>query len=142
MSLDQQVKTLFNLQSEYAQRKAELDERRKAWEAENAALIATVDQLKDGIAQCDETVREAAMKAFLDTGEKSPHPAITIKAFAEPEYEDDLAIEWAWVKAPEVFDLNRKKYELLLKSGLFPDMPGAVVDVHKVTLARDLSKFA
>lgn len=142
MDLNTMITTLARVQLDYTRAKDELDAKRAAWEAEHQTELDTLATLKDTAAKLNDAVRDAAVAEFSTTGNKKPHPAITVKMFTAYSYDEDVATAWALDNAPGLLVLNNKEYEKVLKTGALAGMPGTVDETPKATVARDLSEYA
>ncbi len=136
---------LVEAAAQAAQEKATAENELKAKQAQfnatHAALIDRVAVVKQNAKQADAELRDFATDQFAQDGEKKPHPAVTFKMFATVDYDADYALEWAKKYAHCALAIDGKKYEFLLKSGLFEDMPGTIGEEANPTVKRDLSAY-
>lgn len=87
-------------------------------------------------------VRNAAVEAFLATGDKHPAEGVTVKVFKNLSYAIETVTDWARLHMPMVLALDRKRFERAATSGILPDTaPVDVIDEPRVTIASDLSVY-
>lgn len=89
------VRNLAQARSREYAAKAALAEKRAAFDAENAALIAAEKEAKAAVTAAETTVRALAETDFNERHDKKPVPGVEIKLFKTLRYPADKALEWA-----------------------------------------------
>lgn len=95
--------------------------------------------IKATVTQASQEVREAALAAYNETGEKSPHPAVKIKMYTVLEYLNSEALDYARQHLPKALKLDRRTFEKAAKA-IEPEFV-MVTQEARATIARDLSKY-
>jgi len=147
MTMDNLVHNLAIARSTTANLKAELAQ----VNAEAAAMVKErfgerIKQLTDWLsrAQADleaneQAVRETALEAYLETGNKHPHPAITIKVFTKLDYDEEQAVTYCVEHLPKALKVDKRKFEAVAKAAELDFVQ--ITDDPKATVATDLSEY-
>jgi len=91
-------------------------------------------------------VRQAALAAFEQTGDKKPNAAVQIKEYVLITYEDAAALEFCRKVAPNALKLDRRAFEKIAKLGIeaggqfAPDFV-TVTKEPRASIASDLSPW-
>jgi len=88
----------------------------------------------------DEAVRQAALTSYLETGNKRPHPAITVKLYTHLEYDAGLALTYCIQHLPGALKMDARKFEAVAKAAHLSWV--TTTEEPKPTIATDLSKYA
>ena len=153
-TLDQLVEQLA--QARAAAEKADTDQ--ASLELEVDALVEQHfgARIKNADVACDEAaervfdltaqVRQAALAAFEQTGDKKPNAAVQIKEYVLITYEDAAALEFCRKVAPNALKLDRRAFEKIAKLGIeaggqfVPDFV-TVTKEPRATIASNLSPW-
>ena len=136
--------TLHGLVCNLADLRAQLEEAENEYQEKVSVFKSEyerIQQLKVDVKAAEVLVRDSAISDFVRTGDKKPHGNVSIKMFEVVDYDTEPAKEWAVSNAPFLLDLNPKRYEQLLKSGVAPAMPGMIIDDPRAQIDRDLSSL-
>ena len=114
----------------------------REWEQQHAPMLADRELRKAATKEAEAIVRELAIAAYNDTGDKKPHPAATIRVMRRVDYEKDDALIWVKANAPTLLVLDKKGFESGVKAGLFANAPALVVDDPTAAISRDLDIYA
>lgn len=87
----------------------------------------------------EESVRGTALEAYLETGDKHPHPAITIKVFTKLDYDEEQAITYCVEHLPKALKVDKRKFEAVAKAAELDFVQ--ITDDPKATVATDLSEY-
>ena len=137
------VTELAQLQAQQAADEAQLAEHESAFAAEHAALIRSIKDRKEQIADKTSALKDRAVQAYTETGVKNLHDAVGIRVYKVAQYDTNAARAWAQEKRPDLIVLDAKGYEKVLKStARDPEMPGDVIEDPRATLSGDLSAYA
>ena len=96
-----------------------------------------IDHLDENISARMDNVRLLALEEFERTGDKHPHPNVTIREGERPYYDYSVAIDFAREQGAMFLTLNRKYYEVALRAGL--PVPGCMEPKITAAIDRDLS---
>lgn len=149
MSQEHELELLALARSEYEEAKAKLDAARKAFDEQNAALIAEVETKRSNQETQDKIVRDLALGLFANDEIAKPIAGIEIKMVERTEFRYQDANMWAFENARALLALDTKAYDKLLRevrgnktlTAVFGSMPGEVVKEAKVYIASDLSAY-
>ena len=122
---------------EIAELEAELAETpagRRLTKARELLDIAKADR-----ASAEETVRKAALEEFIQSGDKQPHEATTIKMYTVLDYNVGNAFEYCRQHLPQAVKLDVRTFEKFAK--VVPPDFVTVTKVPRVTIARALEKY-
>lgn len=133
--MDDLVKRLAALRKEHAAMVEEL----RAREAELAPWREAVSQKAAEVAEIEVAIRLAAQEAYVNTGDKHPHPAVGIRVQHVLHYDADKALEWARQHYPEALKLDVSKFEKVARAMELDWVQDE--EVPQATIARDLSAF-
>src|SRR3990167_10270437 len=114
-----------------------LDEKRLAFELENAPLIQAKAEVEKHLADADGALRAFALAEYRDTGNKAPGPGVEIKMVTHLIYDPDQALTWAISKGVAC-SLDRRSFEKLAK--VLPMDFVKISEKPTVTVAQDLVK--
>ena len=120
--------------------RGELAERRAAYDAENAELIAQVAAMSEDCANAEEICRQVALDIFSTTGDKRVHPCVTVKEFTVYDYSPAKVFDWAQEHGL-CLSLDRKAFEGLCKQDSTRPSFVAVLTEARSQVASDLGKI-
>ena len=118
--------------------RASVDLSKQVWEDDNKALIADSRDAAEGVTVAEAALREMALLAYAETGNKAPAPGVGIRVVARLDY--DLRAALAWAKEHDMaLSLDKRAFE-------------KIADVQEIacvrkseeataTIAGDLSRF-
>ena len=110
---------------------------REAWDIEHQGELVLLKGTQDDLAQAEAILRDAAVIAFKETGNKAPVPGVGIRDKTILDYLPSEALTWA-KEHGLALALNTKEFETIAKSGQVP-----FVKIHtepQATIATDLAK--
>ena len=108
------------------------------WAAADQAL-QDIRQAKVEQANVETEVRERALGIYEETGDKAPHPAVTIKMYTVLDYEDADAFDYAREHLPKALKLDKRTFE---KAAKILELDFVVIRQEpRATIARDLSGY-
>ena len=142
-TLRQTVFDLHIARVEYDKLNAEIKAKREEMEAkfekENLDLLARQTEVKTVMETREQLVREAALLAYQQDGEKQRGFGIGIRVITKYEYDDKIAFDWA--KQHEIcLTLDGKAFKDVCKAdSTRPDFV-QVTEEPSATIATDLSK--
>lgn len=94
------------------------------------------------ITELEWTVRNAALNAYVATGDKTPAGGVTIKIWKDVAYAVDAVTNWARSNMPMLLTLDKVRFEKAARSGLLsPDAPVSIIDDPRAQIASDLSGY-
>ncbi len=96
--------------------------------------------LKEDIYVVETEIKEAAIKAYIDTGKKRPWPGVNIKMFSELLYSGKEVENWCREFAPCLLTVNWYIYKKA--HATLPGAPGTSQEQPRAQIDRDLSKAA
>lgn len=111
----------------------------KRWQS----LDATARNIAWRIETLESLIRDRALDCFSKSGEKKPHPAVSIRMRTVLSYDPDRALAWCKVYLPKALSLNRKIFEKHARA-VAETHPVPFVEIRKepqATIARDLSRY-
>jgi hypothetical protein len=122
---------------------------KKAFEEQNAELIAEVNAKDLALQEIDHAVRENVMDMYGLNGEVKPAAGVEVKQMDKADFVPDAARAWAISNVAALLTLDTKAYDKLLRevrsnktlTAVFGSMPGEVVKEPKVYVASDLSAY-
>ena len=95
--------------------------------------------------QLGEKIKEIALEEFNKTGQKKIIDGIGIREMTKFLYDVDQALEWAKKEMPAILQIDKKQFELYLKSAekVGKELPAnaKMLKVPSVTIAADLSAY-
>lgn len=104
--------------------------------AERKEYLATA---RAEVTDAEEVVRQTALQAYEQTGEKRPHPAVLVKARTVLAYDPGDALEYAREHLPQALKLDRRTFERVAKAAGLEFV--SVGQEMRPTIARDLSEW-
>ncbi len=146
--IGEQAQVVADLRNGLAGVKSILFDLRGNFEAEHAALIASVKSQEGTLAEAESKLKSLGVSAFNadkaingDAANKKPGPGVSIQDNTLWSYDPEKALGWAMANrgtnciVPE--SLNEKAYLIQLKAGVAPgdNTPGI-----KAVLAQDMVK--
>ncbi len=108
------------------------------WEKDNADLIQEVNVASAEVTTTETLLRELTIKAYNETGNKTPAPGIGIREITKLEYDPKEALKWA-MSHQIALSLDKKSFDGFAKA-----TPLDFVKVYQepqATIASDLSKI-
>lgn len=139
-ALMERVQELAAQRATLAAKKAELAERKQAFDNENRELTAEINRISDSIATSEIVVRTVADEVYAANGEKKPAPGVEIKLFETISYDQQAAFAWAQqtklALIPEQLDV--KAFEKIAKATPLPFVTKG--SEARVSIATDLVK--
>lgn len=115
----------------------EIESKRAEFEQSIADERTRCGLIKAFIAEDEAIVREMA----LASGEKHPHPAVTVKDISGLEYDDAPALDWA-LAHHMALALNKRLFEKHVKADPTAFMEFVTVtSTQRADIATDLSKY-
>lgn len=104
--------------------------------------IAHRHEHEQAIAAKEGLIRDAAVCAFVDTGQKQPVAGVVIKHFTALVYAVDAATNWARANMPTLLALDKVRFEKAARAGILsPDAPVSIIDDPRAQIASDLSGY-
>ena len=132
--LSEVVYELASARWNYAHAKEALAIREAAFRAENAALIAGMEQARAVVERCEAEIRGRQYRADV----RSPAPGLTVKLVTRLSYDETQAVDWAITNGyATLLKLEAKAFEKAAL-GLKPEWV-TIEQVPTVSIARDLS---
>lgn len=98
-----------------------------------------LQETKKESTEAEAEVRKQALGVYEETGDKAPHPAVTIKMYTVLDYQEINALSYAREHLPQALKLDKRTFETaakVLDLG-FVD----IVQEPRATIARDLSGY-
>ena len=100
---------------------------------------ASLQKARTAQSDLEVKVRKAAMKTFVETDDRTPHPAVKIKDFTALDYDDEDAIEYAREHLPKALKLVKRVFD---KAAKVLELDFVVIwQEPRATIARNLSKY-
>ena len=95
------------------------------------------------IAELEREARECGLAVFIQTGDKHPHPAITVKTITRIDYDLNEATVWARQNLPEAIHLDTRFFEKHVKAvqATHPVPCAKIIFEPQAQIASDLSKW-
>jgi hypothetical protein len=135
-TLTEQVRKVSDTRTFQASLAAKLLEKQRAFEQENAVLIARVTDAKALVAAHEAELRTLTLRAFEQTGDKAPAPGVGIRLVKKVKYEFAQAFAWAKVSGMAL-TLDAKAFE---KIAVATPLPCAEIEeIPQATIATDLA---
>ena len=138
VKLSEQVQIVAKARQEATELKGRRDALLEDWNKANQELLDALTQAGAGVAEAETKLRELALKAYAETGNKSPSPGVGIREVTKLEYDPKQALTWA-IEHKISLSLDKKSFEGFAKA-----MPLEFVNIHtepQATIATDLSKI-
>ena len=86
-------------------------------------------------------VRELALAAYNEAGNKNPHTAVKIKMYTVLAYDEKEALDFCRDCMPDALKLDRHAFEKVAKDSPLVDFV-TITKEPRATIARDLSEYA
>lgn len=115
---------------EEAQRAEERVRETPEW-AEAERRLGVWEMTSRVVAELEGEVKEIALRRFVETGDKRPHPSVQIKEFTRLDYDKDLALAYAIKNLQLAVKLDATAFEKVAKV-----MPLEFVTVRKEPAAQ------
>lgn len=151
LTLTEQVELLAQARADLANEKAKLDAARKAFNEQNAAVIAAVEAKMKTVAELETSVKGIELELFTASGEKKPLEGLETKLFNKVVYVPFEALGWCIVHKPEFVQIILlsdywekwviKEQDKIGVVDDLKDIPAKVVKEPKATIASDLSAY-
>lgn len=136
-TLDDAVRQLARHRAVLARAEADMRAAREAWEAENAADIAALAQMREFVQIDESIVRDEALAAYESDGNKHPHPAVTVKEITGLEYDQKDAQAWA-LEHHLALSFDKRVFERIAKAS--PPLFVTVTTTPRADIATDIDK--
>lgn len=81
------------------------------------ALLA----VQDAVDQQEQMIRDEAIKLYRQTGDKRPHPLVSIRVTYEPQYDEVIMRNWLMSNAPVYLKIDVTRLKRSAKA--LPDAP-------------------
>jgi len=111
------------------------------WLADNDGLLKSIEEANALVSAAETNLRELTIKAYQETGNKTPAPGVGIREVTKLEYDAKEAFNWA-VEHKIMLKLDTPAFEKMAK--MAPETRPGFVKVHtdpQATIATDLSKI-
>lgn len=96
-------------------------------------------------AEANDAVRKLALECYAESGNKHPHPAVTVKVATVARYDRDIATEWCKEHLPIALKTvlaNEKLFEVAAKAAPAAQVPFfSIEQVPSAAVSRDLTEF-
>ena len=99
-----------------------------------AAKLATVVETR-----AEKHARATAESAYKVTGDKKPHPAITLKEYTVLDYNEAVAFDYAIRHLPGALKFNKTPFEKVAKVAALDFV--TIATEMRPTIASDLSEY-
>ena len=86
-------------------------------------------------------VRELALAAYDETGNKDPHAAVKVKMYTVLTYDEKEALDFCRDCMPDALKLDKRAFEKVAKDSPLVDFVTATKE-PRATITRDLSEYA
>lgn len=97
--------------------------------------------LLDAIQQQEDSIKKIAFNLYGINHNKQPHPAVQIKTFTIPVYDDDVMKAWAIDhKHPAMLNLNRAAANKVAKGPTAPSFV-TILEEDRAQIKSDLSDY-
>lgn len=111
---------------------------RAVWEEANKTLLDEVVQTSQFTSAAETILRELTLKAYADTGNKTPVPGVGIREVTKLEYASQDAFKWA-VEHNMALKLDVSAFEKIVKASPLDFVK--ITQEPQATIATDLSKY-
>lgn len=106
------------------------------------SAVAARREHEQAILAKEGLIRDAAVSAFVNTGDKSPVPGVVIKHFTKLAYAVDAVTNWARTNMPTLLALDKVRFEKAARAGILsPDAPVSVIDDPRAQISSDLTQY-
>ena len=85
------------------------------WLADNDGLLKSVEEANALVSAEEATLRELTLRAYEETGNKTPADGVSVKIFKTLNYDPKEALDWA-VKHTIALTLDKKAFESTAKA--------------------------
>ncbi len=134
----EKLKELHQLRLKQAELDAEKKGRYAKYLAENNALFVQIEALENLMGELSAGIRQEAIKAFQETGNKAPWPWVGIRELPKLRYDPKEALAWAQ-EHKIALALDTRKFEALAKGGDISFVEIAIMP--QATIAQDLGPY-
>ncbi len=110
-------------------------ERTPEWQALCKAK-QELQRVQDAVEQREQMIHDEAVRLYQSTGEKKPHPAVSIRVFREPQYDEQTMRNWLMANAPTFLKIDAAR--LKKSAEALPDAPLTWQDKPVAYIASDL----
>lgn len=145
MDIETKIKLLAETRRAYTEAKTELDrlmdKLKQSPEWIEASELADCE--RDTAETLEAELREDILENFAATGNKKPHPALSVREVTRLEYDADIARAWCTHKLPKALKLDVRLFEKHAKA-IGDTSPIEFVNITKepqATIATDLSDY-
>ena len=135
--LEDQIQKVRELRALHVSMKMGIDKKRAAWEKENEKLLTSEAACRKTLTEEEARLREFALTAYQETGDKKPAPGVGIRIVKVCEFDPTEAKKWA-VSIGACLALDETAYKAALTKGIFDCMPGTVKEVPQATISKEL----
>lgn len=113
--LKEQIKVVVEARQRAAELKSQRDILLEDWNKANQALFDTLTQAGAEVAEVEGKLRELALQAYTETGNKAPALGLGIREMVRLIYDDKVAFDWA--KAHKLaLKLDTRAFEKIVKA--------------------------
>ena len=105
------------------------------WEQQNSEMLATVSSTAAVVEIQEEILREPTLKAYNETGNKSPAVGVGIREVTKLTYDSKVAFEWG-VDHKMAIKLDTSAFEKIAKASSLP-----FVQIHQEPQATIAGKL-
>ena len=105
------------------------------WEQQNSEMLATVSSTAAVVEIQEEILRELTLKAYNETGNKSPAVGVGIREVTKLTYDSKVAFEWG-VDHKMAIKLDTSAFEKIAKASSLP-----FVQIHQEPQATIAGKL-
>jgi hypothetical protein len=135
ISLGDQIKAVAQIRQGIKKLREEANKVYAEWEQQHNVLLSNLALSGQQLAEEESLLRELTIKAYRETGSKSPAPGVGIREMTKLEYDAKEAFNWA-IDHKIALSLDKRSFETFAKA-----TPLAFVDVYQevqATIATDL----
>jgi hypothetical protein len=138
-NLDALVRTVAQARQQLAHAQEAVAATRRAFEAEHAPLLATLETARAAQEQAETTLREAVLTAYTATGSKRPHPAVGVRVCTRLVYDPAAVTAWARENLTPLLVLDTKLFEQVAPHIKVPGV--TTITEPQATIAQDLEPW-
>ena len=125
--LEEKLKQLRDVRAAQEERKKAIAKQQEVLNANTAyqemlAMKVDRDQRDDQITALEKEIRDLAVQAYIETGEKHPAPGVVVIMGKKPVFDPAAAEAWARTNAPAMFKFDPHAF---IENG--PNLGGPIV---------------
>lgn len=145
VTFEEQVKRLAELRRKEADAKEMLDLMRKSLEESKEWMRyrQILETAQHEQRMLDDQIRSLAVTNYEGSGEKHPHPAVSIRLYTKVKYDYSTAFVWSQANLPQAITLDTKLFDKHAKA-VAETAPIYFVEIAKepqASIASDLSAY-